>query len=116
MKSIARVVGGLPAHFSCIRCMRRRSHDNREIRPRPNVAGSLPAGWRQRYWSVTFALLLVLAAVFGVAFLVKRMRMATGAGQQWHRSAAQASLGAKERAVIIRVGNERLLLGVASGR
>ena len=65
---------------------------------------------------VTFALLLVLAAVFAVALLVKRLRAVTGAGANGIEVLAQTSLGAKERAVIVRVGGERLLLGVASGQ
>ncbi len=59
--------------------------------------------------------MLVLAAVFVVALLVKRLRLATGGAANGIEVLAQASLGAKERAVIIRVGSERLLLGVASG-
>jgi flagellar protein FliO/FliZ len=82
----------------------------------PNVATSLPSGGASGIGQVTFALLLVLAAVFGVAWFVKRLRVATGAGANGIEVLAQASLGAKERAVIVRVGNERLLLGVASGQ
>jgi flagellar protein FliO/FliZ len=81
----------------------------------PNVASSLPSGGASGIGQVTIALLLVLAAVFGVAWFVKRLRMATGGGVNGIEVLAQASLGAKERAVIVRVGGERLLLGVASG-
>jgi flagellar biosynthetic protein FliO len=82
----------------------------------PNVASSLPSGGASGIGQVTFALILVLAAVFVVALLVRKLRMATGAGANGIEVLAQASLGAKERAVIIRVGGERLLLGVASGQ
>lgn len=82
----------------------------------PNAAVSLPATSAGGIGQVTIALLLVLAAVFGVALLMKRLRMATGGGANGIEVLAQASLGAKERAVIIRVGKERLLLGVASGQ
>lgn len=82
----------------------------------PGVANSLPSGSASGIGQVTFALLLVLAAVFGVAWMIKRLRAATGAGANGIEVLAQTSLGAKERAVIIRVGGERLLLGVASGQ
>jgi flagellar protein FliO/FliZ len=81
----------------------------------PNVASSLPSGGASGIGQVTFALLLVLAAVFGVAWFLKRLRVATGAGANGIEVLGQVSLGAKERAVIVRVGGERLLLGVASG-
>jgi flagellar protein FliO/FliZ len=82
----------------------------------PGVASSLPSGSASGIGQVTFALLLVLAAVFVVALLVKRLRVVTGAGANGIEVLAQTSLGAKERAVIVRVGSERLLLGVASGQ
>jgi flagellar protein FliO/FliZ len=82
----------------------------------PGVASSLPSGGASGIGQVTFALLLVLAAVFVVALLVKRLRNVTGAGTNGIEVLAQTSLGAKERAVIVRVGGERLLLGVASGQ
>ncbi len=82
----------------------------------PGVASSLPSGGASGIGQVTFALLLVLAAVFVVALLLKRLRVVTGAGANGIEVLAQTSLGAKERAVIVRVGSERLLLGVASGQ
>ena len=82
----------------------------------PGAASSLPSGGASGIGQVTFALLLVLAAVFGVAWMLKRLRAATGAGANGIEVLAQTSLGAKERAVIVRVGEERLLLGVASGQ
>jgi flagellar protein FliO/FliZ len=82
----------------------------------PGAANSLPSGGASGIGQVTFALLLVLAAVFGVAWMLKRLRAVTGAGANGIEVMAQTSLGSKERAVIVRVGNERLLLGVASGQ
>jgi flagellar protein FliO/FliZ len=65
---------------------------------------------------VTLALLIVLALVFVLAFLLKKMRAATGARPDGIEVLAQASLGAKERAVVIRVDGTRFLLGVAQGQ
>jgi flagellar protein FliO/FliZ len=82
----------------------------------PNVSSTLPSSSVTGIGQVTFALLLVLAAVFAVAVLVKRLRAVTGAGANGIELLSQVSLGSKERAVIVRVGNTRLLLGVASGQ
>jgi flagellar protein FliO/FliZ len=82
----------------------------------PGVAASLPHTGMGGIGQVTIALLVVLAMVFALAFLLKKMRAATGAGADGIEVLAQASLGAKERAVVIRVDGARFLLGVAQGQ
>jgi len=82
----------------------------------PGTAASLPSTGVGGIGQVTVALLVVLALVFALAFLLKKMRSTTGAGPNGIEVLAQASLGAKERAVVIRVDGKRLLLGVASGQ
>jgi flagellar protein FliO/FliZ len=82
----------------------------------PGVAASLPHTGMGGIGQVTVALLIVLALVFVLAFLLRKMRAATGAGPHGIEVLAQASLGAKERAVIVRVDGTRLLLGVAQGQ
>ncbi len=57
-----------------------------------------------------------LAAVFVIAFVARRLRGASTAGSNGIQVLAQASLGAKEKVVIVRVDGERLLLGVATGQ
>jgi flagellar protein FliO/FliZ len=64
---------------------------------------------------VTFALLLVLVAVFVVAWLVRRAR---GLGNRAGTALdvlAEVPLGPRERAVLLKVGSTQLLLGVAAG-
>ncbi len=66
--------------------------------------------------SVTFALLAVLAAIFAVAWLARRMR---GFGSRVGNAIdvlADVPLGPKERAVLLKVGTEQVLVGVAPGR
>lgn len=66
--------------------------------------------------SVTFALLVVLAAIFGVAWLARRVR---GLGNRVGNAIdvlAEVPLGPKERAVLLKVGSEQILIGVAPGR
>lgn len=65
---------------------------------------------------VVLALIVVLAAVFAAAWLGRRMRAFSGGGA--HSSLemlAQLPLGTRERAVLVRVGDRQLLLGVAPG-
>lgn len=80
----------------------------REAEP---IATSPAAGLVQ----VTLSLLLVLVAVFAAAWAVRRLkglgRLAPGAIEV----IADVALGPKERAVLVQVGNQQLLLGVASG-
>ena len=65
---------------------------------------------------VTLALLIVLGAVFAVAWVVKRMR---GFGNRVGNAIdviADIPLGQKERAVLLRVGKAQILIGVAPGQ
>jgi flagellar protein FliO/FliZ len=64
---------------------------------------------------MTLALALVLAAVFVAAWLMRRLR---GFGQRNAKAIqviADVSLGGKERAVLLQVGETKLLVGVAPG-
>jgi flagellar protein FliO/FliZ len=64
---------------------------------------------------VVLSLALVLAAVAGSAWLLRRMRGLGGAAGRAIELVAQASLGTRERVVLVRVGGHELLLGVAAG-
>ena len=66
--------------------------------------------------SVTLALLVVLAAIFAVAWVARRVR---GIGNRVGNAIdvlAEVPLGPKERAVLLKVGAEQVLIGVAPGR
>lgn len=67
-------------------------------------------------WQVMLGLLFVLAMIFAIAWLVRRF----GAGTLLHsahmRVIGSLPLGARERAVLVEVGGQQLLLGVAPGR
>jgi flagellar protein FliO/FliZ len=65
---------------------------------------------------VTLSLMLVLAAVFAAAWVVRRMRTFGGPSAGAIQIIADVALGTKERAVLIQVGAQQLLLGVAAGR
>ena len=70
----------------------------------PTSAGSL--------LQVTFSLALVLAAVFVAAWLVRKFKGFGRFGGGAIRIVADTALGPKERAVVIQVGEQQLLLGV----
>jgi flagellar protein FliO/FliZ len=65
---------------------------------------------------VTLSLILVLAAVFASAWIVRRLRTFGRPGAGAINIIADVALGAKERAVLIQVGTQQLLVGVAPGR
>ena len=65
---------------------------------------------------VTLSLMLVLAAVFAAAWVVRRFRNFGRPGAGAIQIVADIALGTKERAVLIQVGAQQLLVGVAPGR
>jgi len=64
---------------------------------------------------VMIALLLVLGAVIAAGRLARRVRGMGGSGSSALQVLGQLSLGARERALLIRVGDRQLLIGVAPG-
>jgi flagellar protein FliO/FliZ len=60
-------------------------------------------------------LVVVLALLLGLAWLVKRYMTVPGLGKGRVQVVGGVSLGPRERAVIVEVDGERLLLGVAQG-
>jgi flagellar protein FliO/FliZ len=80
----------------------------------PHVADHPAASTAGSLAQVTLSLLLVLAAVFAAAWVVRRLRGFGKFGANAIQVVADTALGAKERAVLIQVGNQQLLLGVTS--
>jgi flagellar protein FliO/FliZ len=76
--------------------------------PHPTALGGLG--------EVAFALIVVLAAIFVVAWLVRRMRIAGSRVGGAIDILANVQLGQKERAVLLKVGRTQILLGVAPGQ
>ncbi len=74
----------------------------------PTSAGSL--------LQVTFSLALVLVAVFAAAWLVRKLKGFSKFGGGAIQVVADAALGPKERAVLVQVGEQQLLLGVTQGQ
>jgi flagellar protein FliO/FliZ len=82
----------------------------------PEVAGAVSASAASGLGQVTLSLCVVLLVIFGVAMLARRLRGLSVSSADQLQVLAQVSVGAKERVVILRVGDARLLLGVASGQ
>ncbi|OIQ74784.1 flagellar protein FliO [mine drainage metagenome] len=59
---------------------------------------------------------LVLAAIAGSAWLLKRLGQGQGSASGALRVVAGVAVGPKERVVLVDVGEIRLVLGVASGQ
>jgi flagellar protein FliO/FliZ len=64
---------------------------------------------------VTLALIVVLGAVFATGWLMRRVRGLGAVSGTGMEVLAQLPLGARERAVLLRVGERQILIGVAPG-
>ena len=65
---------------------------------------------------LTGGLLLVVILVFGAAWALRRFGQFAGIGSGGLKVVAGMALGQKERVVVLQVGEEQLLLGIAPGR
>jgi flagellar protein FliO/FliZ len=74
----------------------------------PSVMGGLG--------EVAFALIVVLGAIFVIAWLLRKMRVVGSRVGGAIDVLAHVQLGQKERAVLLRVGSTQILLGVAPGQ
>jgi flagellar protein FliO/FliZ len=82
----------------------------------PDAAGALAPTGIGGLTQVTLALALVVAAIFALAWLVRRLRAVGTQGAAALAVIGEVRLGAKERAVLIQAGTTQLLLGVAPGQ
>lgn len=82
----------------------------------PHVADHVPASNAGGLAQVTLSLLLVLAAVFAAAWVVRKLRTVGKFGGNAIEIIADTALGTKDRAVLIQVGGQQLLLGVTPGQ
>jgi flagellar protein FliO/FliZ len=82
----------------------------------PAAASSAPAVSAGGLLSVSLALLIVLGAIFALAWLARRMRTFGSRARGALEILASLPLGTKERAVLVKVGDAQILLGVAPGQ
>lgn len=81
----------------------------------PATAVMLPGSGFSSMAQVTLALVLVLAVLFAAAWIMRNFKLLARPGQTAIEVLQGVNLGPKERAVLIKVHNRRLLLGVAPG-
>lgn len=67
-------------------------------------------------FSVVLGLLLVLGLLFAAAWLVRRLQQVQPQVQSAIQLVAQLPVGLKERLLVVRVGDENVLIGVAPGQ
>jgi flagellar protein FliO/FliZ len=82
----------------------------------PSVTTSAAPSGIASLGQVTLALGLVLALIFVAAWLMRRLRGFGKTGTGTLDIVADLAVGQKERAVLIRVGTQQVLIGVAPGR
>jgi flagellar protein FliO/FliZ len=80
----------------------------------PTFTGSTISGGT--LWETLLFLLLIVGLILGLGWLLRRMSNSTVGGKGMVTVLGGASLGSRERAVIIQAGDTRLLVGVAPGR
>ena len=77
--------------------------------PQPSSTGSL--------FQTTFALLFVLALLVGLAWLLKRFGPRTlGGGSNTVRLVGALNVGARERILVVEVGEQWIVVGASPGR
>lgn len=80
------------------------------------AAAKQPVMPGESVFGVVFSLLLVVAVIFMLAWVMRRMGGVTPRSNAMMKIVGALSMGARERVVLIQVGEEQVLLGVAPGR
>jgi flagellar protein FliO/FliZ len=82
----------------------------------PEVSQSPAAAGAGSLTQVTLSLLLVLGVVFAAAWVTRRLRGFGKFGNGALQVVTELAVGTKERVVLVQVGKQQLLIGVAPGR
>ncbi len=65
---------------------------------------------------LTSGLILVVVTIFGIAWLLKRLKLTQQTQNGLLKVVAGLPLGTRERIVVLQVGEEQILLGLSPGR
>jgi len=82
----------------------------------PNSVTTLPVNGVSSVGYVTVALALVLALIYGAAWLLRRVKSFNSVTKSSLNIVEAISVGPKERVVLVRVKGQEVLLGVSPGR
>lgn len=80
--------------------------------PTVAAAGSQPPSTASGFGQAAFGLLLVLAVIFGCAWLARRLGVQRLGGSRLVNVVSSAALGPRERVVVVAVADRWLVLGV----
>lgn len=69
-----------------------------------------------QFAQLALGLLLVIALIFGLAWLVRRMQQVGPKSGRAIKLVSSQALGPRDRLVLVQVGNEQILLGMTPGR
>ena len=81
----------------------------------PQSSASAPVSAAGGLAQITLSLVLVLAAVFAAAWVVRRMRTIGRPHGGALKVLADVAVGTKERVVLVQVHEQQVLIGVATG-
>jgi flagellar protein FliO/FliZ len=82
----------------------------------PPVTTALNSGVGAQLTQLVLGLLLVLGLIFGLAWMLRRVQSAGPRQGQLIELLSSRALGARDRLVLVQVGNEQILLGITPGR
>lgn len=68
------------------------------------------------YLQMFFGLFIIVALIFGMSWLMRRMGRMSGSGTSDLKVISGVSVGQRERVVLIQAGDTQLLVGVAPGQ
>jgi flagellar protein FliO/FliZ len=81
----------------------------------PRVGSAAPVVDAAQFLRLAFALALVVGLIYLCAWLLRRVQGFSPGAHSVVRVLGSASIGQRERAVLVQVGEQQLLLGVAPG-
>lgn len=82
----------------------------------PACAWAAPADAAGSILSMLFGLGVVLAAIYGMLLLARRVQQRSGSAQASVKIIGGAAVGARERVVLVEIADKVLVLGVSPGQ
>jgi flagellar protein FliO/FliZ len=83
---------------------------------KPVVPATTTGGMGGQLIQLLFGLLLVIALIFALAWVLRRVQQVGPRGGQVIKLVASQALGTRDRLLLVQVGEEQILLGLTAGR
>lgn len=80
------------------------------------IGGSVPEISAAYMVQMVLSLVFVIACIIALTWLIKRMQYPQGSSASAFRILASLNVGARERVILIQLGEQQILVGVAPGR